>query len=479
MPQTDNVIAKTGQITRDCETLAMIAAGLDRLEATWVDTQKIVHARSRGYFTPDEDDAVRQMLLTYRNYRIGLYEIIHRCTGYASIKDPRLQLQTFLIGFAAALTLYSKSLKLIQTYEREPLVRAKLNEPEEKFGLSEGFFEEVLAAYSSPRNYWRLLKASAFWRTHQRAAKRMGLLDEDYAKCLTATIRRQRKIIPRRLLQVILQRARYDLRLFISTTLSPFKRTEYTLRSVVGTAFAGARVSLNYKPALTQEILQTLRTKLEPGDILLVRADEKLTAAILPGFWSHAAIYLGTKKEFAEAGLELTPQRAAVFDLHGADTPIVIEAIAPKLTTSPLPKSLFGDHAVALRPNVSLDLLECALCEAFAHLGKAYDFEFDFNVTNRIVCTELVYRAFHRKGDIQFNLVKRLGRFTLTGNDIVHYALDHVNKGNPLRPVALVLKRGPNASFIPENQIVPALESIRAGKTPSVVNIIAPALLGT
>ncbi|MGZ8901561.1 MAG: YiiX/YebB-like N1pC/P60 family cysteine hydrolase [Limisphaerales bacterium] len=479
MPLPKNPIVKSDQITADCETLAMIAAGLDRLEATWVDTQKIVHARTRGYFTPDEDDAVRQMLLSYRNYRIGLYEIIHRCTGYASIKDPLLQLQTFLIGFAAALTLYSKSLKLIQTYEREPLVRAKLNESEEKFGLGEGFFEEVLAAYSSPKNYWRLLKASAFWRTHQRAAKRMGLLDEDYAQSLTSTIRRQRKAIPRRLLQVLAQRARYDLRLFCATALNPFRRTGYAFKSVIGTAFAGARVTLNYKPALTREILQTLRTKLQPGDILLVRADEKLTAAILPGFWSHAAIYLGTKQEFAEAGLELDARRAAIFDRHGADTPIVIEAIAPKLTTSPLDKSLFGDHAVALRPNVPLDLLECALREAFAHLGKAYDFEFDFNVTSRIVCTELVYRAFHRKGDIQFNLVKRLGRFTLTGNDIVHYALDNVNTGNPLRPVALVLKRGPQACFIPDDQIVPALETIRAGKSPNDVSIAAPALLAS
>ena len=27
------------------------------------------------------------------------------------------------------------------------------------------FFEEVLAAYSSPRNYWLLIKATIFWRT--------------------------------------------------------------------------------------------------------------------------------------------------------------------------------------------------------------------------------------------------------------------------------------------------------------------------
>src|SRR5215207_7077601 len=139
MPHADQLLA-------DCETLALISGGLDRLEASWLETHKAVHARSRGYFTPDEDDTVRQILLSYRNYRIGLYDIIDRCSHYEAITDPVLQLRTFLIGFAAALTLYSKSLKLIQTYEREPLIRAKLNEPEEKFGLPSGFFEEVLAA---------------------------------------------------------------------------------------------------------------------------------------------------------------------------------------------------------------------------------------------------------------------------------------------------------------------------------------------
>ena len=111
------------QFRADCETLREIVAGLDRLEAVWNDTRKLVHARGRGYFTPDEDDAVRQILLGYRNYRIGIYQIIDRWIGYRSIRDPIQQTRVFMVGFAAGLTLYSKSLKLIQAYEREPLIR--------------------------------------------------------------------------------------------------------------------------------------------------------------------------------------------------------------------------------------------------------------------------------------------------------------------------------------------------------------------
>ncbi len=470
------------QVKADCDTLRDIVAGLDRLEEAWNDIRQKVHARSRGYFAPDEDDAVRQILLSFRNYRIGLYQIIHRCVGYRSITDPILQIRVFMVGFSAGLTLYSKSLKLIQTYEREPLIRAKLNEPEEKFGLGAGFFEEVLAAYSSPRTYWLLVKGSSFWRWHRRAAKRNGLLADEDGKWLAEIIRHQRKNIPRQLFQVLCQRARYDWRLFWNTTLNPLRRTTYALKSVVGTTFAGARLSLHYQPALAPEVLRAFRRNLRPGDILFVRADEKLTAAILPGFWSHAAIYIGNREELKQHGLADDPAfPSQLLDLCADETDqgLVIEAVSPRLVINPLASSLFGDHALAIRPQLTPNLLAAALREAFAHLGKPYDFEFDFNITHRIVCTELVYRAFHKKGGIEFSLVKRLGRFTLTGNDIVHSTLDCLARGETtLRPVALVLKRANHAEFIPEEQIVSALQGIRSGRTPDQLDLNTPSLVG-
>ena len=116
------------QLLVDCETLRRVIPGLDRLESQWNDARVSVAARARGYFTPDEDDQVRQMLLAYRNYRVALYEIIYRCWDFRLIDPAAVRLRVFLVAFAAALTLYSRSLKLIQAYEHEPLVRKKLNE---------------------------------------------------------------------------------------------------------------------------------------------------------------------------------------------------------------------------------------------------------------------------------------------------------------------------------------------------------------
>ena len=74
-------------------------------------------------------------------------------------------------------------------------------------------------------------------------------------------------------------------------------------------------------------------------------------------------------------------------------------------------------------PTLSGEQVAGAVAEAFGHVGKAYDFEFDFNISTRLVCTELIYRCYHHRGGIEFPLVKRLGRYTLTGDDMANLVL--------------------------------------------------------
>src|SRR5579859_5131337 len=59
----------------DLQTLRELVAGLDLLESR-LDASEIPRtATARGYFTPDEDDRVRQGVLLYRNCRLAAYEI--------------------------------------------------------------------------------------------------------------------------------------------------------------------------------------------------------------------------------------------------------------------------------------------------------------------------------------------------------------------------------------------------------------------
>lgn len=468
--------AAEAQLLADRDTLRGIVAGLDRLEARVDETPVFAAAAQRGYFTPDEDDRVRQGLLVYRNYRLAAYEIIFRYRDYVQIVDESLRLRSFLVAFAAALALYAKSLKIIQVTEHQPLLRAKLNEPDAKFDLEAGFFDDVLVGYSSLSNYRALARADRFWRGQRRSANARRLAADADWGWLCDGIRRKRVIVRRRLLDVLLRRLRYDWRAFWQTALRPARQTRYDLQSLLGGRFADVHLVASPVHVVTPDVLGALRPQLRSGDVLLCRAEGKLTAALLPGFWSHAAIYLGARAELEALHVHEHLHAAKRWEEVPADAgPLgcVIEGVAPRVRICPLEICLHADHVVVLRPNVPSAQVAAALGEAFGHLGKPYDFEFDFNVSSRIVCTELIYRCYHGRGLIQFPLVKRLGRFTLSGDDIVHLALDEWDKAGgsedvPLRPVGLILKRRDGqAHAVPAPRIVPLLRRIRRGWRPA------------
>jgi len=462
------------QLLVDCETLRRVIPGLDRLESQWNDARVSVTARSRGYFTPDEDDQVRQMLLAYRNYRVALYEIIFRCWDYRLIEPAALRLRVFLVAFAAALTLYSKSLKLIQAYEREPLVRKKLNEPDAKFELEEGFFEELLRAYSSLGNYRGIIRAAWFWRGNRREIRKLAAAGTEW-QWLVGVIIKEREVVRQRLIDVLRCRLRYDWRAFIRTTLQPVRRTRYSVRSLIGNAGANLRTTGHYVPALSTSVVTRLRPFLRPGDVLLVRAEKKLTAAILPGFWAHAALFVGGQRDLEVLGVashSFIQKHWAELAAQDGGLGCVIEAISPSVRIQSLEKALCADHVVVLRPALSTEQVAGAVAEAFGHVGKAYDFEFDFNISTRLVCTELIYRCYHHRGGIEFPLVKRLGRYTLTGDDMANLVLKSLPVKPPGQPgfslEAMALKIGEGeAQFIEKTGLIEAMRRIQSGWRPA------------
>jgi len=460
----------------DWDTLQQIVSGLDQLEQVVDASPVFTSAAERGYFTPDEDDRVRQGVLAYRNYRLAAYEIIFRHQHYDQLPEAEWRLRSFLLAFAAALVLYSKSLKIIQVVEPRPMLRAKINEPDAKFELEAGFFDDVVMGYSSLSNYRSIAVADRYWRAHRRSSLLRELSAEPSVNGLCDIIRHRRSRVRKRYLDVLRRRLGSDWRAFWRSVMRPARDTRYGLQTLIGGRFAGLHLVSKPRHVLTPDVLGALRPQLQPGDVLLCRAEGKLTAELLPGFWSHAAIYLGSREELLP--LEVSSQPLAA--RHWAEMPevpaplgCVIEGVAPRVRIAPLELSMEADHLLVLRPRISPNQMTLALGEAFGHLGKPYDFEFDFNSTSRVVCTELVYRSYQGTGAIQFPLVKRLGRFTLSGDDIAHFALDEWERAGGtgqalLQPAAMILKRRDGQAHpVPVHRIVPLLRRIRAGWRPA------------
>jgi hypothetical protein len=197
--------------------------------------------------------------------------------------------------------------------------------------------------------------------------------------------------------------------------------------------------------------LKELQPKLLPGDVLLIRHDWYLSNVGLPGFWPHAALYIGTpeerKKFFADREVEdwvrrKNPSCIGVDDLLKASAPMayanslepekkhpvrILEAVSEGVSFSALEHAADADSVVVLRPRLPKTEKATALLRAFHYAGRPYDFNFDFTTDSELVCTELVYKSYEPAKDmkgLRLPLTKMLGRPLLPANDIAKLFAD-------------------------------------------------------
>jgi hypothetical protein len=188
---------------------------------------------------------------------------------------------------------------------------------------------------------------------------------------------------------------------------------------------------------ITTEQALEMGKMLEPGDIVLQRRNWHLSNVGIPGFYSHAALYTGGLEKMNEYFASEFPYfgfnkfseyienkfpviyKAYLKEDDKGYTGEVMEAIEPGVILQSLSKSLDADFVVALRPNLlsKKDKL-LALISAFEEFGKPYDYNFDFDTTDTLVCSELVYNSYAErlplKKGIHFSVPMMSGRRMLT-----------------------------------------------------------------
>jgi hypothetical protein len=102
----------------------------------------------------------------------------------------------------------------------------------------------------------------------------------------------------------------------------------------------------------------------------------------------------------------------------------VLEALKDGVRIRSVDSPLSSDAVLVLRPRLTQSEIAQAIARGLFHEGKPYDFDFDFSRSDRLVCTEIVYRSYEGVGGMQFQLVRRAGRLTLAAEDLIHMALE-------------------------------------------------------
>ena len=393
-----------------------------------------ITAIDRGYFSAEEDEWIQALLVSYLQTRGALYDLINDCRNYAQ-RCPDDRDTTFLVGFAGALVLIDAARFLREQTENRPVVRRKLNQPVPTFNIPGGSYDMIQRSLVRTRHAWHLYHAIKFYSDHELTLR-------DFASAnsldgLITIIDNLRERVDVSLDQFTLTRLRtHSDQAVRSVGRTLFQRALYGIQKFFSSAVADVFVRRGHEPRLPNSIIDSLADVVQPGDVFVVRKEFAVTNYFLPGHWPHAALYLGDLKELGGMAIQKSAsatQWQKIASFAGDDSRCVLEAMKDGVLIRSWKSPLRSDSILVIRPRLDITQRATAITRALTHEGKRYDFDFDFGRSDRLVCTEVVYRAYDGLGSISFPLRKRAGRPTLSGADLVEMAC----AGNGFDPVAL------------------------------------------
>ncbi len=452
------------RLQRDARGAVAAIFELDRLEQRMSELRESFSRGERSYYAQEDEDEIHRLLLTYLNLRTVLLRTIWNYRGaHDEPTEGQREAQAFLLAYASAATLLQKAAVLVDTFVDDKTAQRKLNEGDLAWEIPDGTYETLLSSLSSAEVIAELQAATNhFDQLLQRGAYDSGSPWEALVEAAAAarpTIVGAAAQMGDRKLKLALQKVQgqvtdplYRAQSLVSTWIGDFRLKERPL----------------HRGLISPGQVNKLREILRPGDILLERRNWFLSNAFLPGFWPHTAFYLGKPEELEALGLTEDPRVETHWPpFLGRDAAgyplVVIEAISEGVVFTSLEHSVGeADAVTVLRPRLTEAERRETIARAFSHYGKPYDFEFDFFSTDRLVCTELVYRACD--GMLRLPLTNIMGRQTLPAMSFVQVYLE--TRGRDDRPFDLVYfldmdEKGDRAIVASESAFVKTLERSR------------------
>lgn len=169
-----------------------------------------------------------------------------------------------------------------------------------------------------------------------------------------------------------------------------------------------------------EEVAALVAPHLRPLDVVTGRVKGRLSGQMVPGYFTHAAIYLGTEAQLRAEGLwDLPALRPHQGDIRAGR--VFLEAMPPRVRLVRLGQMLDVDALAVLRAPIGRDEKRAALEYGLPAVGRPFDFSFNADTPECLFCTELVHDALPSLG-----LTPRpiYGRNSLLPDDVAATALD-------------------------------------------------------
>lgn len=402
---------------------ALVLAGAANAAEPGFPEAILTEAEARGYLTPDEEEEIKVRYAQYLSVRTALLQTLATMEP-ASGRDARewgLQLPSFAAAFAAACLLARGSLSLISQGSRCRPLRKKLDEADVPRGIPRKTFSRIYKAATDTVRLSRFAAAIDFYYEHR--SEIAAFAGDGPLSSLPALLAAEESWLTTFRSGMVRRRLDYRWFSFKRRHHSAWKQSlfgffEWSGRAIADLRQPGVKASgapKRVSTALREEILALVR----PGDVFVTRHDDALSNLFLPGHWPHAALYLGSPEQRAAAGIALPPP----LERRMAGAIRFLEAKKDGVLLRPPEDTLAVDCFLVLRPPLEAGLLAAALTRAMEHADKPFDFAFDYRKSDRIACTALIYRTYHRCGPLAFSLVEVSARPCLPAEELIDQAL--------------------------------------------------------
>jgi uncharacterized protein YycO len=378
-------------------------------------------------------DQLNQGMIFLFELRSELYNIayFHKCwvnaeddeftaanLGHLSKKE---RLTGIMLSLSASLLLYDNYLLLVSAYAEDSKLRYFLNQRDSGYNIRSRELNRVTTSYNSLSQRRAVRAAMQMYEKAIATTPTMQLYGEDFLY----------------LQDLIEQSPSYQMTrhpsLFgaIGREIQFMEAVSYdSLHSLTdqgislfSTLFGNAVGLIQFRRGkLFQhpEVEKNIATKLRSGDILLEKTPFRLTDQFIPGHWGHAAIWIGTEKELTALGIwdhpVVVPYQDAIRKGHG-----IVEALRNGVQLNTLQHFLNIDDFAAIRnPKISNTQMAERIILALRQVGKGYDYNFNVETTNKIVCSELIYTVYI---DMDWPTQQTLGRHTISPDQVALMAL--------------------------------------------------------
>ena len=398
----------------------------------------------------EDKEAIWAAWKSFLDYILALDAVRRDYSGTYQNEGPSGD-RPLLLEYAAFLAQYRFSLEFIARADKDSGFKVLLNEPVPELGLPKGTLNRLKFRFLN------VAKAAAF--AGRKIVLRSSLKAGKHPE-LCRAIREDSAVVRE------MGKGRGEV-LTLKNALQIARDTAFSawfpVQAGIAEWMGDTKVRRHGRSLVSFDQIQEMKRLLEPGDIILERREWYLSNIGLPGFWPHAALYIGTPEErekyFQDTEVQsLIKQLGGGGDLedflrskypeaHNNSTapnhghpPRIIEAMSEGVTFTSLEHSADADSIAVLRPLISKPGKVLAIAKAFHYWGRPYDFNFDFLTDSSLVCSEVVCKAYEpglRSRGIIFRIEEILGRKVITPNGMVRQF--DAEYGMPDQQMTLVL----------------------------------------